>query len=1337
MKIADFLAEPDLVARRLRISWRIVPEAGETLADAPRLVLRRKTRDWEFGPIAAPDPYLVYDSAAFPGAPAPGIAVLDLPDREAADGAERIRFEGISVARTPPGIEWRRRIHATRLAADGHPVERRVEIVDGGDAPLSLDPQTAYYYELTGPDLRLRAVATPAAPFGLNRSLYDMLPAAHRMRDVTRRTATIESATIPEASIGQPGQTAIAGQLRRFIDPFGAALDGMRSSAEGLWSLRDIDGVAPSYLPLIAEWLGWRLGDADAVPLARNELKSAPRLYKALGSVTSYRAIVERYTGWTTRVAEFAQHIARSNDPPKPHLFAAIEAAGAWRSPLDVAATLGFGAGNDNAAGLGPLPAILTGTPGPYALFGGAELTVEVDRGAPLVIRFADGDFPNPANVSAAQLAARIGAATTEIDASDAGGRLRLRTRGVGADARLAIVHPDAALLTLSSAAPDAAAAAVDSAGRIHVIASDAAATPDPGAASIDPNGGLIAKSFAYGRWHGAARLPVPPEARFPAAASLPDGRVAIGWIERAGGADARICWAIASSGAPGPARLLGRQPTPVALPPGARLRLRTDSGTEDFVVNPGDYTNPAQATATEIVAAINGQLTKAKASTGADGSIVLQSVATGPQAGLAVDLAGSTAARFLGLAELPPATGSWDPATRLTPTQRLATAPHATGLTACASSGGAVRFAWSAFVDGGWRIEGAAILGDTDLFATDAGLVLRRADGGVEVIGTAQGAPSDAVRHALIDAHGQIWIATDAGVARRRPDASWATINAAAGLSSNDSRRLALAGDGALWVATASGVTRLAPGAPPQRFRMADGLPSDDVRALAIDPAGSVWAATAAGLAARAIDGSWRAFGTAQGLPSADCRGVAIDAGGTVWAATAAGLATGDAASGFDLADTPGALMTDLRAIAIDGAVWVAAGSGVWRLADGLWRGWTALDGVGAAGTVTIAENGVWATTAIGAVRIEHDRVRLVTTADGLPSNAISMAEPGRSSPMRLVDAPAARDPALAREADGRQLLAWSHADLADQASDQRRLRVRRFDPVAGSWTVPVDATMPPPGGRATDRQPALLPLAGGGARLFFTTDRSGAPGLAETLLSNALAAGAPTLLFDGDSHRTAPTPLPLPAGLGLLLLHRADASVTPGQISPLLAGATLVPDSPAVVAATMQRRCGTTTVRGSDAARNGRRKRWDDLISYTPHRPVIEGEAPIAPNEFYTRGTIGLYVSRGTRGRPLTADNALRLQQLLREFLPINMRAVLILDPVSPEEFVFADRFIEDSFSDDINFIERIGLPADSTHALLPDWVILHSNAAGDVSVDPLDLKTLRRRSFFPPPQ
>jgi hypothetical protein len=107
MKISGFAANADIVGRRVRISWTFVSEAAETLADIPPVRLRRKLRDFAF-PSVTPDPYLVYDSTAFPPAPvAGGISITDLDSWEVIQNGQHTVFAPVSVAVFPRyAREW-------------------------------------------------------------------------------------------------------------------------------------------------------------------------------------------------------------------------------------------------------------------------------------------------------------------------------------------------------------------------------------------------------------------------------------------------------------------------------------------------------------------------------------------------------------------------------------------------------------------------------------------------------------------------------------------------------------------------------------------------------------------------------------------------------------------------------------------------------------------------------------------------------------------------------------------------------------------------------------------------------------------------------------------------------------------------------------------------------------------------------------------------------------------------------------------------------------------------------------------------------------------------------
>ncbi|WP_158549231.1 two-component regulator propeller domain-containing protein [Lysobacter silvisoli] len=1356
MIIDRFSAESDLVARRVRVAWTLTPAPGETLADAPRQTLRRKTRDFEFPqPPLAPDPYLVYDSAAFPPIPGGGISVIDLPPWEVRDGAERTVHEAVSVAQDVGGepLERMRRIVATTYGADGQPLRRRIEIVDGGSTPLSLTPGDACYYQLSSPVFdpveaqRHRAIATPSAPHGLNRSMYDLLPAVHRQFDVNLRPVTPGSNAIPEMA-------ARSGQLRRLLDVYGAAMDSARSSAENLWTLHDVDQVDGRRLPLLADWLGWRLGDADALPLARNELKATPRLYESVGTVTAVGALVTRYTGWTTRTAEFVQHLARSNHAPRYHIHASVPAGAGWRSPLDAAALLGFGGGNDEAFGVGPAPATLVGNvAGPYAIFAGAELSIAVDGGAAFRVRLGSSSFANPNAATAAEVAAAIAAVAGDIVADAVGGQVRLRTRSVGPEAQITVSARESEALTLDAAGADRLTAAADALGRVRVFASDAFGAPDPDQREGEraPYGGLVCKTWDAGQWRGATRLlstrPADDAAvAHPAACTLADGRVFLARVEAAESADARVRWSLGSSRPRLPAVLQGRQLPRFRLTVGTRLTLRTAGGNNVFQVNAIDYADPLQASTAEVVTAMNAQLTQAVASPAGDGSIRLTSTALGPTARLSVDLALSSCARALGFAHATaPSFGSWDDTLDLSATQTLPalTPGRPTELSALASGEGAI-LAWSEHQDGRWRLRSSAWLGAVDAIATAAGLALRGENGAINVLDSADGLPSDDIRQALVGGFGTLWVATDAGVARRRGDLTWQSFDSGDGLSSDDCRCLLQTADGAMWVGTAAGLSRIAPNGSISTFDSGDGLADDDVRALALDADGALWIATAGGLSRRDRNGSF-ANTFAPDLPGDDVRDVVVAADGRVWVATSAGIGERSAAGVWTVLAPPLPIGNDVRGLAqADNALWIAAASGVWRRgSDGAWRGWALADGLPSVDARRVGVDGAgnaWVATAGGAARIaRNDSVLAVRSAQGLPSNDVRAWCSPWSGAIALSDGGARgdRDPCLLREASGSILLLWSRWLTGAAGEDRRALRARRYDPVSMNWGAIADVTAPPLAG-AADVQPAALALGGGGARVFFSSDRNGGRGLWEVSLNAALVAGAPAALPWDETARIAPLPLLLPVA-GLTLLHRCDASLALDQLPPILAGAapiaapTRVPE-----AATLRRHCNTVTPRMADTARNSRHHQWGDLLAYTPHRPLGgDDEPPLSPNEFFTRGTLGLYVTRGRFGQALTATNAARLKQLLAEFLPVNMRAVIVLAPSLTTEVLYppgAD--IGESYLDDYPFVEQFLDLADSSAAALPDWVLLLSNQVAGRTADPTNLSTLRRRTYFPPP-
>lgn len=315
MRIEGFRAEADLVGRRAHIGWQGAFAAGETLDDLPHLTLRRKTRDFEFP--APDDPFRVYDSAAFPPA---GTVVSELPVVERREGEERVVAVTESAAAPIDGrpVEVLRRITTTVLGPDDAPRRQRVELIDVGPGGRGLEPHVDYYYELSGSFLDgaedpwpFRATVRPGEVYGLNRRLYDALPAIFRRHDTTPGPVTPGGESVPEAA-------RRSGQLRRFLDPFGAALDLLRSQAEGIRDLHDVDLVDYQYLPHLASWIGWELTREAPIPLQRHEIRYAAALYRITGTIPGCMVWVRRLTGWSARVHEFHRNVFLTNHLGNP-----------------------------------------------------------------------------------------------------------------------------------------------------------------------------------------------------------------------------------------------------------------------------------------------------------------------------------------------------------------------------------------------------------------------------------------------------------------------------------------------------------------------------------------------------------------------------------------------------------------------------------------------------------------------------------------------------------------------------------------------------------------------------------------------------------------------------------------------------------------------------------------------------------------------------------------------------------------------------------------------------------------------------------------------------------
>jgi phage tail-like protein len=1360
MKVEVFAANADIVGRRVRISWEVIPEGLETLADAPPVTLRRKLRDFAFPTLAAVDPFIVYDSQGFPPAPIPNVlSVTDLPTWETAEGSNRSVYEPISVAVQVSGrmIEVLRRTVGTVYNANGIAVRQKIEILDAGSQPGSLEAGTVYYYQLFGASLPssgdesapYRGTATVTDSYATNRVLYQSLPEVYRSQDVVGVPVPAELQAVPEA------QTTNMGQLRRFVDLFGIALDSLRGSAAALRGLHDIDGVDARYLTPLAQWIGWDLTVDVEIPLRRNEIKNAPRFYRLVGTLPGLRAMVSQFTGWFTQAAEMAQNLALANRPAQRNLFAiTADATGGWKGVDDAAELLGFGAANQQAVGAPGVAASLTGTTSePFALRPGMQLTVAVDEPLPVTVRMGAGDFADITRATAAEVAAALGRVLPELLVGTAGGRLVITSATIGSSSTLEVLPSSASLVSLEGAPAGRLSATADSLGRVRLFyeAWETPTTPAAGGPSsgtqpalVGPGGFAIRrvhyKTFVDGAWRDSQ--PIFPNGGSPqadpAAVTLADDRIHATWISDPQTTSSRLRYAMGASGSAEPARLLGQRVAPFALVDNARLSMVGNfPGTDQYLVHAADFAQLNRGTIAEVVAAMNAQLTRVRAFAQANGSLRLESLATGTPAALAIDLSRSTAARTLGFDRNgsvgTPGSFSevidWS-SPRAAASIRAGT--HAEAVAVVDPAGG-VRLAWASHRAGRWRIE-TTVWRERLLLGTSNGLFARDASGSWQAVG---GLPSPDVRAVVMDGDGTTWIASGAGVSLLRPDGSISAPSPPIAFA--DVRDLSLALDGTVWLATSVGVGVRAPNGTTATFTVVAGLPSNDVRAVVAADDGTAWVATANGAVRMSENGAITPV-LFPGGGGTNVRDIAIGDDG-VYFATSAGLAVRAATGAITIVNQAAGLGSDdVRGVATgaDGVVWVATARGASLGENGTFTTFDTARGLPSddARTVAVDDQGVaWVGTALGVTLIdEGGKVTPVDFMGGGADPPVTAVEVGWGQPSELAsDGASNREPSLAIDATNRVWLVWSQRAGDSNLDESWVLRFRIYDPTTHAWSAEAGLTTVPGAGRTSDRTPSVI-REGAAMRVYFSSDRNGGVGLWTMPVSFVGAPGALVSINEEPSNDAAPTPVLVDGAPWIF--YRSDTNVSLTQVGATPSDGDLprtvrLPDN-----GTVRRYAGTLSVGLSDIPRLRTRRTFGDMLAYTPNRPAAE--APLADDEVYTRGTVALYVSRAANGSPLVEQEVARLRELLDRFIPINLRAVIVVVPESDIEVVYSkDADLQDSYQDEYPFADSLGTLGDTTAATLPDVVVLTSNQVTNVSASPADLTTLRRRTWFPPLQ
>jgi hypothetical protein len=150
--------------------------------------------------------------------------------------------------------------------------------------------------------------------------------------------------------------------------------------ADGLRDLHAPRRADSRVLPLLAHLLGWELKDYLDEDGQRTEIRFASELYRSVGTIASTAALINRLTGWDTRVREFARSVAVSFDVTRVETLGDDALGGHQTMYLDgsLAVTQAYADWLDGKTQGEPPPPHFTGHP--------------VPPGPPGTVNTADGD---------------------------------------------------------------------------------------------------------------------------------------------------------------------------------------------------------------------------------------------------------------------------------------------------------------------------------------------------------------------------------------------------------------------------------------------------------------------------------------------------------------------------------------------------------------------------------------------------------------------------------------------------------------------------------------------------------------------------------------------------------------------------------------------------------------------------------------------------------------------------------------------------------------------------------------------------------------------------------
>lgn len=153
------------------------------------------------------------------------------------------------------------------------------------------------------------------SPRGWSASLYAALPALYRRYD---------------------DKTTPIGTLAKFLDLPGGLLDQLESEASAIPEQRVARAAQGATLPRLAHAIGWKTNRRLGISEQREEIRTAPAMYRNTGRMPAVETIIKRFTGWESRVRELGQNVFVSNQIPRFNIWRrSLQADGTWSLPGD------------------------------------------------------------------------------------------------------------------------------------------------------------------------------------------------------------------------------------------------------------------------------------------------------------------------------------------------------------------------------------------------------------------------------------------------------------------------------------------------------------------------------------------------------------------------------------------------------------------------------------------------------------------------------------------------------------------------------------------------------------------------------------------------------------------------------------------------------------------------------------------------------------------------------------------------------------------------------------------------------------------------------------------